>query len=151
MRRSFSLALLTFTTLLATAQVSVTTYHYDRNRTGWNQHETVLTPATVASTSFGLLQTVALDDQVDDQPLLVPGVMITAGNNQGLHDVVYVATEGNTVYAIDAHTGTILLNPNFGKPVPLPLGCQTTPSLRRYHRTTASKAILSLASRALRT
>jgi hypothetical protein len=129
MRRGFTLALVTFTTFLASAQVSVTTYHYDRNRTGWNQHETVLTPATVASKSFGLVYTVALDDEVQAQPLVVPGVMVTAGNNQGLHDVVYVATEGNTVYAIDAHTGMILLSPNFGKPVPLPLGCQTIPNV----------------------
>src|ERR1039458_4101356 len=43
--------------LLAAGQVAVTTYHYDNNRTGWNQHETVLTPANVAIPSFGLLQT----------------------------------------------------------------------------------------------
>jgi len=109
---------------LATGQVAVTTYHYDNNRTGWNNNETVLTPANVNSSTFGLLATVALDDQVDAQPLLVPGVMITAGQYQGTtHDVVYVATEGNTVYAIDAYTGTILLSPNFGPPVPYPLGC----------------------------
>jgi hypothetical protein len=36
---------------------------------------------------------------------------------------VYVATEGNTVYAIDAHSGTVLLKPNFGTPVRYPLGC----------------------------
>lgn len=112
-----------FNAFIATAQISVTTYHYDNNRTGWNQHETVLTPANVASTSFGLLQNVALDDQVDGHPLLVPGVNITVGNNQGKHDVVYVVTENNTVYAIDAESGTILLNPNFGKPVHMPLGC----------------------------
>ena len=115
-------SLLCFTSLFAAAQVSVTTYHYDNNRTGWNSQETVLTPANVAS-SFGLLHKVALDDQVDAQPLLVPGVMITAGNHQGTHDVVYVASEGNTVYAIDAESGEILLNPNFGAPVPSPLGC----------------------------
>jgi glucose dehydrogenase len=40
-----------------------------------------------------------------------------------VHNVVYVATEGNTIYAIDASSGQILLNPNFGNPVPLPLGC----------------------------
>jgi len=110
-------------TLLATAQVSVTTYHYDNYRTGWNQNESVLTPANVASSSFGLLHTVPLDDQVDGQPLVVPGVNITAGSHQGKHDVVYVATEGNTVYAIDAESGTVLLNPNFGPPVRFPLGC----------------------------
>jgi len=108
---------------LAAGQTSITTYHYDNNRTGWNQNETVLTPATVNSKSFGLLETVKLDDQVDAQPLVVPGVQITAGNYQGTHDVVYVATEGNTVYAIDVHSGTVLLSPNFGTPVARPLGC----------------------------
>ena len=108
---------------LAVSQTALTTYHYDNNRTGWNQNETMLTPANVGSPSFGLLQTVALDDQVDAQPLVVPGVQITAGKYQGLHDVVYVATENNTVYAIDVHSGTVLLHPNLGTPVPMPLGC----------------------------
>jgi hypothetical protein len=108
---------------LAAGQTAVTTYHYDNNRTGWNQNEAVLTPANVASSSFGLLQTVALNDQVDAQPLVVPGVQITAGQSSGTHDVVYVATEGNTVYAIDVHSGTVLLSPNFGTPVPRPLKC----------------------------
>src|SRR5579859_7970879 len=111
------------TAILASSQVAVTTYHNDNNRTGWNSHETVLTPTTVASSSFGLLQDVALDDQVDGQPLVVPGVNITSGSSQGKHDVVFVATEGNTVYAIDAESGAILLNPNFGKPVRFPIGC----------------------------
>ena len=108
---------------IAAGQVSVTTYHYDNNRTGWNQNETVLTPANVASSSFGLLHNIPLDDQVDGQPLIVPGVNITAGSNQGKHDVAYVATEGNTIYAIDEESGTVLLNPNFGKPVRFPIGC----------------------------
>jgi hypothetical protein len=107
----------------ALAQTSVTTYHYDTYRTGWNQTETTLTPANVGSSAFGLLHNVALDDQVDAQPLVVPGVLITAGTSQGAHDVVYVATEGNTVYAIDAHSGAILLSPNFGTPVQYPTGC----------------------------
>ncbi len=109
--------------LLANGQTAVTTYHYDNYRTGWNQNESVLTPANVGPTTFGLLHKVVLDDQVDAQPLVVPGVVITAGNNQGTHDVVYVATENNTVYAIDVHSGTVLLNPNFGTPVSYPLGC----------------------------
>jgi hypothetical protein len=109
--------------LLAAAQTAVTTYHYDNFRTGWNQNESVLTPANVGKTTFGLLQTVTLDDQVDAQPLVVPGVIITAGNSQGSHDVAYIATEGNTVYAIDVHSGTVLLSPNFGTRVLAPLGC----------------------------
>src|ERR1700683_3312367 len=65
--------------LVATAQVSVTTYHYDNHRTGWNQSETTLTVTAVQSSSFGVLGKVALDDEVDTQPLIVPGVTITAG------------------------------------------------------------------------
>lgn len=103
--------------------VAVTTYHYDNLRTGWNSHEEGLTPARVAGPNFGLLHSVALDDQVDTQPLLIPHVDITAGPAQGEHDVVYVATESNTIYAIDAQSGAILLNPNFGTPVSWPLGC----------------------------
>jgi len=115
-------AVLASVSLLA-AQVAVTTYHNDNNRTGWNNKETVLTPASVAGASFGLLQNVALNDQVDGQPLVVPGVNITSGSNQGKHDVVYVATEGNTLYAIDAESGTILLKNHLGKPVRFPIGC----------------------------
>lgn len=110
-------------TAYAGGPVTVTTYHYDNYRTGWNQNETTLTPANVHSSSFGLLETVTLDDQVDAQPLYVPGVNITAGQHQGTHDVVYVAAESNTVYAIDAESGTVLLNPNFGTPIRFPLGC----------------------------
>jgi len=108
---------------LVSGQIAVTTYHYDNNRTGWNKHETALTPANVGIPSFGWLRTVALDDQVDAQPLVLPGVLITAGQFQGPHDVVYVATEHNTVYAIDVHSGIVLLSRNLGPPVPLPLGC----------------------------
>jgi hypothetical protein len=100
------------------AERAVVTYHYDNLRTGWNQNETQLTPTAVASSSFGLLASATLDDQVDTEPLLVPNVTITAGANQGVHDVVYVATEHNTIFAIDAASGAILLSQNFGPPVP---------------------------------
>jgi outer membrane protein assembly factor BamB len=112
---------------LTAQNVAVITHHYDNLRTGWNKNETILTPANVASSSFGVLYTVTLDAQVDAQPLIVPNEQITAGNYQGQHNVVYVATEGNTVYAIDANSGTLLLNPNFGSPVPTPIGCPTNP------------------------
>jgi hypothetical protein len=105
------------------AQTSVTTYHNDNYRTGWNPNETVLNPANVTASQFGLLAMVAVDDQVDAQPLLVTGVTITAGNYQGQHDVVYVVTGNNTVYAIDANTGTVLLSNHLGLPVNNPLGC----------------------------
>ena len=104
--------------VMGATPVAVTTYHYDNLRTGWNQHETTLS-ATSFPANFGVLHTVALDDQVDAQPLLVPGLTIAGGT----HDVVYVATESNTIYAIDASSGAILLSRNLGTPVPTPLGC----------------------------
>jgi hypothetical protein len=114
----------TLTVNAAIAGESVTTYHYDNYRTGWDQNEAALNPGNVNTSSFGLLHTVTLDNQVDAQPLVVPGVNITAGNFQGTHDVVYVVTENDTVYAVDAESGTILLSPNFGPPVLNPTGCQ---------------------------
>src|SRR5713226_7826321 len=105
------------------AQISVTTYHNDNFRTGWNSHETTLTPANVNATQFGPLASVTLDDQVDAQPLLVPGVNVTAGSHKGIHDVVYVVTGNDTVYGIDANAGAVLLSQHLGSPVPKPLGC----------------------------
>jgi hypothetical protein len=86
-----------FVAVALAAPVAVPTYHYDTYRTGWNQQETTLSASNFPST-FGIVSTVALDDQVDAQPLLVPGLTIAGGT----HDVIYVATESNTVYAIDA-------------------------------------------------
>ena len=105
------------------AKIAVTTYHYDNMRTGWDDKESLLTYGNVNSSSFGLLQTVTLNDQVDTQPLLVPDETTTTGADPGKHDVVYVATESNTVYAIDASTGAVLFQQNLGSPVPTPLGC----------------------------
>ena len=104
-------------------KLAVTTYHYDNQRTGWNQQETTLTPANVGPTSFGVIAQVVLDAQVDAQPLLVPRQPITAGLTPGTYQVVYVATEGNTIYAIRASNGAVLLSRNLGTPVPMPLNC----------------------------
>jgi len=117
------------TGVLSAQKVAITTHHYDNFRTGWNNHETTLTPANVASDSFGTLYTVTLDAQVDAQPLVVPDVNITVGSHQGIHDVVYVATEGNTIYAIDANTGQILLSPNLGPPMIPASNCQVSPTV----------------------
>ncbi len=120
---TWTMALLFMVTAAFAAGTSVTTYHNDVNRTGWNNAETTLTPANVNAASFGLLQTITVDDQVDTQVLVVPGVNITAGSLPGVHDVAYIATESNTIYAVDVNTGAILLSPNFGTPVHNPLGC----------------------------
>ncbi len=105
------------------ASTAVLTHHYDIYRTGWNQTETTLTPANVGSPQFGLLAVTLLDSQVDAQPLVMPNQTITGGANPGTYDVVYVATEANTVYAINAANGQVLTSRNFGPAVPYPLGC----------------------------
>jgi outer membrane protein assembly factor BamB len=105
------------------AQVSVTTYHYDNFRTGWNSKETVLTTKAVAGSSFGVLSKIALDDFVEAQPLVVTGVNIASGKYPGIHDVVYIATNNNSIYAIDTSSGVVLLKVNLGPPVVQPLGC----------------------------
>jgi hypothetical protein len=99
-------------------EVAVTTYHGDALRTGWNQHEQTLTPTNVPG-SVGLIYSITLDDQVDAQPLVVPHVSIAGGT----HDVVYVATENNTVYAIEPATGAVLLSRHLGPPRPMNFGC----------------------------
>ena len=104
------------------AQFSVTTHHYDTSRTGWNSQESVLTPANVGSSAFGLLRIVTLDEKVNAEPLVVSNVRI----GRRLHTVVYVATEGNTIYAISANNGKVLLHRNFGTPVHEPFGCKNS-------------------------
>ena len=82
-----------------------------------------MTDENVNSGSFGLLHSITLDDQVDTQPLIVPNETTTRGVSPGKHDVVYVATENDTIYAIDASSGTVLFQQSLGSPVPTPLGC----------------------------
>jgi hypothetical protein len=78
----------------------VLTYHNDAMRTGQNLSETVLTPGNVNSHSFGLLSILPADSVVDATPLLVSNLSIGGS----MHDVVYVATENDTVYAYDLNT-----------------------------------------------
>ncbi len=99
---------------MAAAPVDILTYHYDNFRTGWNQGEKVLTPRKVKSANFQMIGSTALDDQVDAQPLIL-GNQSVGGNSA--REVVYIATESNTIYAIDGNTGAILLQKNFGTPV----------------------------------
>jgi len=93
----------------------VLTYHGDNYRTGWFSSETQLTVSNVNGNSFGLLKVVTLDGRVDAEPLYVSQQAI---QNKGTRNVVYVATENNSIYAIDADTGAILWRKNFGPPVP---------------------------------
>ena len=80
------------------AQVSVLTQHNDLNRSGWNARESILNLKNVNKDQFGILFTRNVDDQVYSQPLVASNVSI----NNGLHNVVYVATVNNSLYAFDA-------------------------------------------------
>jgi len=80
----------------------VTTYHYNVSRDGLNAKETILTQANVNSTQFGKIGFDAVDGKVDAQPLYLANVAIGGQ----LHNVLYVATEHDSVYAFDADTGT---------------------------------------------
>ena len=106
------------------SKTGILTHHVDFYRSGANPNETALTPAAVSSKSFGVITTVSnLSDAVYAQPLIVPNVQINCPPNQtavvcqsglsGQYDVAYVVG-GNTVYAIDASSGQILLQRDFG-------------------------------------
>ncbi|MGA8212651.1 MAG: hypothetical protein WB799_03605 [Candidatus Sulfotelmatobacter sp.] len=114
------------------SQVSVLTQHNDNNRTGQNTSETILTTSNVNVSNFGKLFSLALDGSIYAQPLYLPNLTI----NGSSHNVVYVATENNSVYAFDADdpNGTTLWQVNLGPSVPSndicpasgqPSGCYT--------------------------
>ena len=82
----------------------VLTYHNDVARTGQNLTEQILTTANVKS-SFGQLFSVSVDGLVDGQPLIKTQVTIPG---KGIHNVLYVVTENDTLYAFDADDGAAL-------------------------------------------
>ena len=102
--------------MLAVAQVNVLTYHGDIHRTGQNPNETILIPANVNTNTFGKLFSHSVDGYVFAQPLYVSGVNVPG---EGMHNVFYVATEQDSVYAFDADStngpsGGLLWQVNLG-------------------------------------
>ena len=92
--------------------MSVLTQHNDNTRAGWNNNETALTTANVNVAHFGALFTLDVDGDVYAQPLVVGKVSIGGGT----HNVVFVATVNNTVYAFDGDNGKLYWQKNFTAP-----------------------------------
>jgi hypothetical protein len=92
----------------AATPVNVLTYHNNISRTGLNWNEAVLTPSNVAPGTFGKLFSVAVDGYIYAEPLYVSSLNIPG---KGIHNVVFIATEHDSIYAFAAG------NPNGGKPL----------------------------------
>lgn len=115
MRTKLLCFLLLAAPVLSQVPVNVLTYHNDNSRSGANLTETQLTLTNVALGSFGKLFTLNVDGVVYAQPLYIAGLTI----NGAKHNVVFVATENNSVYAFDGDTGGAPLwqvNFNYGPP-----------------------------------
>ncbi len=87
---------------------------YDAGLSGANLTEVILNTSNVTPATFGIAFKLPVDDRVYAQPLYVPSVAIP---NQGTHNVVYVATMSDTLYAFDADTGVKLWSVNFASSV----------------------------------
>lgn len=90
-------------TVNAVTAADVLTYHNDNARTGQNLNETILTTSNVNSAQFGKLANYSVDGRVDAQPLYASNVAIPSN---GTHNLLIIATEHDSVYALDADTGT---------------------------------------------
>ncbi len=95
---------LTVNAAVKTPATDVTTYHDDIGRTGLNPNETILTQANVTPSQFGLLRVLPADGLVDAEPLYLSN--LTVGGHQ--HNVLFVVTESDSVYAFDADSGAQL-------------------------------------------
>ncbi len=84
---------------LGMAQINVPTERYDNSRTGANLAETQLTTANVNPSHFGKVWSWSVSGSVQAQPLYLKGITIP---NKGLHNMVFVATMNDVVYAFDA-------------------------------------------------
>jgi hypothetical protein len=113
--------ILCFIPLSLHAQVNILTQHNDNARTGANLQETLLNTQNVTASSFGKLFEYKLTGQVYAQPLYVSNLDI---GEKGKHNVVFIATMHNEVYAFDADDSAQVIQPlwhvNLGPAVPLP-------------------------------
>jgi outer membrane protein assembly factor BamB len=97
--------------------IAITTRSNDNLRSGANTQETILTARAVRTRGIKRLFSLALPGDArgcEAQPLIVPGVKMTDGTT---HDVVYLATMANCVFAFDANTGVQLWMAQLGTPI----------------------------------
>ena len=119
-------------TAQVSGQVNVTMYHYDQSGTGQNLNETTLAPGNVNATQFGKLFSYPVDGFVYAQPLYLTGVFVPG---RGARNVVFVATEGDSVYAFDADNpdpvtgGGLIWKRTFTNPG---MGITTIPTIEVY-------------------
>ncbi len=98
--RAWSCLLLFAAGLTSLGQATdVLTYHNDVARTGQALNEQILSPASVITNHFGKLWVLNTDGLVDAEPLYAAGVSLPG---KGMHNVLFVATENDSVYAFDA-------------------------------------------------
>lgn len=107
----------------STVLTDVTTYHFDNARDGWNPYEQTLAVANVTAARFGLRFNLALDGDTMGEPLYVGDVFTPVDGNT--HDIIYAATENDSLFAFDADTGapiwqqSYLNAANGDQPVPI--------------------------------
>jgi hypothetical protein len=94
-------ATLTVTATTASGSTDVATYHYDVSRSGVNSTETTLTTSNVNSATFAKVGEFAVDGQIDGQALFLSQLAIPGKGNK---NVLYIATENDSVYAVDAQS-----------------------------------------------
>jgi mono/diheme cytochrome c family protein len=119
------------------------TYHNDIQRTGWNPHESILTPSTVASSAFGQLWQTPRFDSIGDReprlfatPLYVDQIAFSSGPHQGKTlSVIYALTDLGFLYAVnaietgDTPAGTILWSKRLSETKPGGMGALSTPTI----------------------
>jgi outer membrane protein assembly factor BamB len=96
------------------APQAVTTWGYGTQRNNVNMAEYILTATNVRAATFKKLFSYPVDGYIFGQPLFVPQLTV----NGATHNVVYVATENNSVYAFDADGGGQLWQTSFGLAIP---------------------------------
>jgi hypothetical protein len=94
---------------------NVLTQHNDLGRSGANPNETILATGNVNVNAFGKLFSLPIDGFTFAQPLYDSSVAIP---NRGTHNILYVATAHDSVYAFDADSGTLYWHVSLGTPVP---------------------------------